>query len=144
MSWITLTTDEVVEEFNERELTALNALKGREALGGILARVVARVRGAVYAGGTVLGEDGTIPDSLALDAVALTRWRFLISVAKNEGLQTEGRKAAAEAAEERLVRVEKGELKVESGSGTAAETGLAGPSFEVKQRDFDRADEDGL
>jgi len=143
MSWVTLTTDEVVEELNDREVTALNAVKGREALGGILDRVVARVRGSVYAGGTVLGDEGTIPASLAGDAVAMARWNFLISVARNEALQTKDRRDAKDKAEERLRLVETGELRIEPASGTTT-SGTPSPSFETRTRTFTKQDQDGL
>ena len=146
MSWRTLSTDEVVEEFNDRELQSLNAIKGREALGGILERVVARVRGAVYAGGTRLGEAGTIPDALASDAVAIARWRFLISVARNEGLQTKERKEAHDAAEERLRRVEAGDMAIEGPDEDATQDNQSAPapSMTTRTLNFDKASQDGL
>lgn len=145
MSWITPTMDLVVDEMSEREVSSLNAVKGREALAGIVQRVVARVRGVVFSSGVDLGEEGTIPDSLAMDAIAIARWSFLISVAKNEALQTADRRTAAENAEDRLAKVASGELKVEPGvASSASSSGPARPSFGSREKHFGAGAEDGI
>ena len=143
--WISLTTFDVLQEMTAREVEGIAAVKGEErgaALDGILERAIARVRGAVFASGTTLGDEGTIPDSLAGDVVAIARWRLLTSVPKNEALQTEARRAAADAAEERLSLVERGTLKVEPGSGSGS--GVAMPSMGERTLNFTRDDQDGL
>lgn len=135
--WSEVTTADVMQEFNEREITLINSVRGAsvatgtagDSLTGILERTVSRVRGAVFAGGTELGDAGTIPDSLKGDAIAIARWRFLVSIAQLKPLQTADRKEECERAEKRLERVESGDLKIQGPSGAGAGTSLAGPSF---------------
>lgn len=123
MAWTTLDTSELLQEFNSRELAALDAIKGQADLAGILDRAVAEFRGAIIAGGYTLGDEGTLPDGLKSACIALARWRFLVSVGKNEALQTKERQAAHDRATTLLDKISAQEYAVESPSTGAVRTG---------------------
>ena len=112
--WITLTAADVLDEFNDSERDGYqNAQGATKTLDRITGHVVARVRGAVLAGGGVLGVDGTIPDALAGEAIAVARWRFLLALPRNPALQSAERKATHDQALEVIKDVSTGKLRVE-------------------------------
>ena len=93
--WAAPTASDVLSEFTEREKTTINSLKGTDDLAAILARVVLEIRGSIAAGGYALDVATTkIPESLFNEAIAISRWRFLISVPQFKQFQTEERKDA--------------------------------------------------
>lgn len=123
MAWTTLTTDELLQEFNAREQAALDAIKGDASLAGILDRAVAECRGAIAAGGYTLGDEGTLPDGLKSHCIALARWRFLTSVGKNEALQTQERKLAHDRAVAILDKINAQDYAVEPPTATSTRAG---------------------
>ena len=123
MAWTTLTTDELLQEFNAREQAALDAIKGDAALAGILDRAVAEFRSAITAGGYTVGDEGTLPDGLKSLCIALARWRFLVSVGKNEALQTKERKDAHDRALTILDKIVAQDYAVESPTTTGGRSG---------------------
>jgi hypothetical protein len=124
MAWHQITDQDVLEEFTPAEQAALKGIQGADSLPRVLARVIAQVRGAIRAGGYELGDDNTIPDQLDGDAVAIARWRWLISFPQLKALQTVERKQAHDDAQKRIDKVAQQEMKVESPNpGTTANSG---------------------
>jgi len=123
MAWITVTSDDILVEFNAAEKAAMDAVKGDDALASITAKVVAEFRDAVIASGHAVGEEGTMPAGLVGHAVALARWRFLLSLPRNAALQTDARKDAARRAETILDDIASGKRQVESPDGALATGG---------------------
>lgn len=104
MAWVTLTTDDVLSEFTPNEAATLRNLQGSGSGSGppyvnidvITARTIDEVRGFIAAGDYAVDEinDDTLPASLFSDAIAVARWRLLISAPQLKQLQTEERKDA--------------------------------------------------
>jgi len=112
--WITVTEESVRDEFTPQEQAALTAIQGAaERLPGIVERAVAAARGAIRAGGYALGEEGTLPDELLGDVIALARWRWLLSFPQMQRLQTAERQAAHDRAQARLEAVARQRLGVQ-------------------------------
>lgn len=115
MSWITITADDVLGEFTPQEQAALEGIQGASAqLPGLVARAVNAARGAVGAGGYALGADGTVPEQLAAEVIAIARWRWLIAFPQLQRLQTREREAAHDRGQARLDAVARQQLRVES------------------------------
>lgn len=143
MAWSEINTDDVLSEFNDTEKDKLQELQAdTQRLTAILGRTVAAFRGAIAGGGSPVGEDGTLPDQVIPDVIAIARWRWLLSIPKSETLQSEERQKLNDTGEERLQKIESGELKVERPAGPAS--GLASPSIGKKHRTFRSRSEDGL
>lgn len=112
MSWAVLNTEDVLSEFTIQEAAALRTVQGSGSGSGlpfanidtIVARVIDFVRGYITAGGYPVDPvfDNTIPLGLFQDAIAIARWRVLISTPKFLQLQTEERKKAYEDALKKL------------------------------------------
>src|SRR5579862_7631761 len=106
MSWNALTDlDVIAEAFNPTEQNSLRALQSADNLAAIVQSVVNSVRGHIIAGGNQLGPDGTIPDQLRPEAVALVRWQWLTSFPQLQKLQTPGRKAESDDAKSVLKEI---------------------------------------
>jgi len=103
MSWNTIATAEVLNEFTQAEQATLaNIQGGGSSLAGILTNVVNAARGSIVAGGNQLGPDHTIPDQLRSEVIALARWKWLNSFPQMKNLQTPARKDAATEAQDLL------------------------------------------
>ena len=114
MAWKTVTVEDVLGEFTAQEQAALKGIQGAgDELPLILARVINAVRGAIRAGGYRLGEEGTTPDQLDLEIIALTRWRWLTAFSQLQRLQTRDRRDAHDAALARLERIARQQLAIE-------------------------------
>ncbi len=115
MSWKTLTSSEVLEEFTPQEQAALKGIQGAiDRLPSILTRVVNMARGSIRAGGGTLGDDGTTPDQMDMDLIAIARWRWLIAFPQLKAMQTAERKAAHDDAMKRLDQVANQKVSIES------------------------------
>lgn len=115
MSWAILTTDDVLGEFTPQETATLKNIQGAvERLPGILANTIAVARGSIRAGGYSLGTEGTVPDQLRLDIIAIARWRWLAAFPQMKALQTDARKAAHDDAQANLKDVSNQKLNVEA------------------------------
>ena len=113
MPWHTVTVDDVMTEFTPQEQAALQAIQGAaDQLPIILQRVVSVVRGRIRAGGYALGAEGTTPDELDGDVVALARWRWLSAFPQLQRLQTTSRQQAHDAALAHLDRITRQQLAV--------------------------------
>jgi hypothetical protein len=121
MPWITLTTDDVLSEFTPNEAATLRNLQGSGSGPGyanidvITARTVDEVRGFINGAGFDVDEvsDTTLPKGLFADAIAIARWRVLISAPQLKQLQTEERKKAFDDAMAKLNRILDGKFSVE-------------------------------
>ncbi len=108
MSWGILTTQDVMSEFTLPEASSLRNLQGSGSGSGppflnidmIVVNVIDEVRGYISSGGYDLvepdmdGDPRKIPQGLFVDAIAIARWRTLISSPKLLQLQTEERREA--------------------------------------------------
>ena len=114
MAWKTVTVEDVLGELTAQEQAAL---KGIEGSGGqlplILARVVNAARGAIRAGAYRLGEEGTTPDQLDLEIIAIARWRWLTAFPQLQRLQTRDRRDAHDQALARLDMIARQKIAVE-------------------------------
>jgi len=114
MSWITLTTNEILSEMAPLEVAALQGIQGSDnLLAALLDKAVAEARGAIRAGEYRVGPEGTIPSQIAADVVAIARWRWLISFPQLTRLQTKERKDAFTGARETLKDIARQKLKIE-------------------------------
>ena len=103
MSWQTIGTADVLNEFTAQEAATLNNIQGTtEALAGIIANVVRAIRGSVVAGGNQLGPINTVPDQLRSEVIAIARWEWLTSFPALKAMQTAARKDAATEAKDLL------------------------------------------
>ncbi|MGO8678050.1 MAG: hypothetical protein ACLQVX_19580 [Limisphaerales bacterium] len=114
MAWKTVTVEDVLGEFTVEEQAALKGIQGAgDALPLILARVVNAVRGAIRAGGYRLGAEGTTPDQLDLEIVAMARWRWLTAFSQLQRLQTRDRRDAHDEALAKLDRIAQQRIAIE-------------------------------
>ena len=131
MSWRSITSTEAEEEFSPSEKAAIDVATQGEMFASILGRVVDFIRAACLAGSGAVGEAGTIPDLLRMDAVAVARWRWLCSIPSLKALQSEDRKALHDDGVKRIEKVATGDLKVEAATTAGTETLSAGNSSVV-------------
>jgi len=131
MSWKPFTTDDVKAQFTSDEIAAIALQQGTGSgpisnIEGVTAAVVAEVRDYIRSGGFDLDEDeATIPSGLFNDAIAICRWRLLISLPKTPTLETDVRERAFNAAMAKLVRISNQDFAVEPPNpDTIARAGL--------------------
>lgn len=116
MAWSAPSAGDVLTEFNSGEDAAIRAAQAVDEsnLATVLERVVAEVRDAIRSGGYPLDDDETkIPLGLHNDAIAIARWRYMLSVPKLLSLQTKERKESFDRAISKLDRIAKQEWAVE-------------------------------
>jgi hypothetical protein len=114
MAWKTVTVEDVLGELTVQEQAALKGIEGaRDQLPLILARVVNAARGAIRAGAYPLGEEGTTPDQLDLDIIAMARWRWLTAFPQLQRLQTRDRRDAHDEGLARLDRIARQKIAIE-------------------------------
>lgn len=116
--WSQLTTDDVLGEFTPVEQAVLKNIKsGKDALADIVGRVIDQVRKAYLDGGrTIDVSEATIPDGEKPRAIAIARWKLLISFPSLKFMQTADRKAANDDAQNYFMEVAKRELTGDGGS----------------------------
>src|ERR1017187_501406 len=107
MPWRAIAATDVLVEFSAAEQTKFNTVQGGSTqLAAILANVAAAFIGAMTAAAYPVNPDGSVPDQLREDIIALARWRWLISLPTvSEALQSKERKAAADSAEKNLALI---------------------------------------
>lgn len=119
MSWSSITADDVLSEFTPDEAESLRTIQGAEAdpvdnLPLILARTVAEVRDYIRSGGYALDTTGTtLPLGLHSDAIAIARWRWLISMPQLKSLETDVREKAFKRALAKLDKIAGSNFAVE-------------------------------
>src|SRR6266446_1087183 len=111
MSWEVLNTEDVLSEFTPAEAGAIRNVQGSGSGSGsgpgygdqppftnmdtIVTHTIDEVRDFIRAGGYPLDAMAhTIPIGLFSDAIAIARWRLLVSIPQLRQLQTEERKNA--------------------------------------------------
>lgn len=106
MAWNPVTIQDVLTEFTPSERQSIITIQNQDSLQAILNKVVLRMRGKIKAGGNQLDMTGqTIPDDLQEECIALTRWRWLVSIPSLKMLQTKERADAAKAADDLLNKI---------------------------------------
>ncbi len=119
--WQVLAASEVLSELTTSERLGLQKLLGtaEPPASAIVERVIAEVRDYIRSGGYAIDEsaDNTLPLGLHSDAIAIARWRYLISIPAAKTLQTDARKEAVEHALEKLAKVAAQEFAVEPPGG---------------------------
>jgi hypothetical protein len=126
MSWLTFTEDDVTDQFTEAEAAVIQAVQssGASKLPGIVSKTIAQVRDDIRSGGYALDEDAaTIPEGLHNDAIAIARWKLLITLPSNEDIQTKDRKAESDQALAKLKRISEGKYSVEPPTGAPGGSG---------------------
>lgn len=119
MSWSSITTDDVLSEFTPDEAASLRTIQGAQAdpvdnLPLILARTVAEVRDYIRSGGYALDTTSTtLPLGLHSDAIAIARWRWLISMPQLKSLETDVREKAFKRALAKLDKIAGSNFAVE-------------------------------
>jgi phage gp36-like protein len=120
MSWETPTADDVLSEFTPTELATITTLMGGAPLNNtgklstIVTRTIAEIRGYIRSGDFDLDPDASkIPLELFTAAIAIARWRLLISAPQLKQLQTDDRKDAYKEAIKKLEQIAEGILEVE-------------------------------
>lgn len=154
MAWTTLTVETLKTRNAGAEITALqeSALADGQSdpVPEIIAMVIDEVRGYIATAEIPLGAASTIPSKLVL--AAINRIRFEAATRLPGGsLLDDDRRAANTAAVKLLERVADGKYAVEEPETEDTETIAAGvtPSYTTTnppqgQRNFDRADQDGI
>lgn len=126
MSWETITAADVTDQFTEVEAATIQAVQssGDSKLPGIVTRVIAQVRDDIRSGGYALDEDDTtIPEGLHNDAIAIARWKLLITLPANEEIQSKARKQENDEALDKLKRISNSKYSVEPPTGAPGGSG---------------------
>lgn len=118
MSWSTIASAEVLNEFTPAEQAALNNIQATQptassALDTILNSTVQAARGAIIAGQNALDLPNTIPDQIRQDVIAIARWKWLNSFPALKALQTKGREKAHDDGQATLKAIAARDIKVE-------------------------------
>lgn len=119
-NWVTPISSDVLSEFTTAEVATINNLLGggsliTSRLDQILIRTVAEIRDYIRSGRYDVDiSENTVPLSLVTDAIAISRWRFLLSVPLLKQLQTEDRKDAMTRGMDKLKAIGRQEFVPES------------------------------
>jgi hypothetical protein len=101
MSWRTLTAEDVLEELAPQEAAMMRNIAGNKAA-SIVSRAIGEMRGAIAGGGYGLGDEGSVPDGLRSDTIAVARWRWLVAFPVLAKMQTKERQSAYNDARQRM------------------------------------------
>lgn len=125
--WTELTAADVTDQFTVAEAAVIEAVRGDtgDKLPGIVTKVIAQVRDDIRSGGYALDADeATIPAGLHNDAIAIARWKLLVTLPADEDIQSKERKGEKDDALAKLKRISEGKYSVEP--PTAAPGGEGG------------------
>ena len=140
MSWVTLSTTDVLAAFSAPEKAAYDAAAAADNMAAIVADVAEEVRGYVGVKAS-LPTGSTIPARLVSTAVAVARYRFLASL-PSQRLITDARQREYNDALRRLQSVASGTFAIDD--ATTGETQTVSPRFTDRTRYFSRGDYDGI
>jgi len=126
--WLPLTTQEVLNQFNDSELQAYDTAKGDTAstsLPDIIAKVMDQITDAYATAARLVDTttglapaSGTIPAGDKNRAIAIARWKYLLAIPTGKSL-AENRAADGKKAEEYFVMIAKREIKPAAGVAIA-------------------------
>lgn len=152
-AWVTISINDVLSGLTLREredfgTTSVDA-DVPDRLTGILADLTAEIRGyvATWPQNTISADPSKIPPSFRARAVAIARWRLLVSVPDyNPG---DARKAEYEAAESFFKRVADGKIRPEPADDAVENTvptekPFPRPRIRSRERRFTRETQDGI
>lgn len=114
--WSELTAADVQDQFTAAEAAVIEVVQGDvgDKLPGIVAKVIAQVRDDIRSGGYALDADELkIPAGLHNDAIAIARWKLLVTLPSAEDIQSKERKAENDDALAKLRRISEGKYSVE-------------------------------
>ena len=110
--WTTPTAAAALLSGPERD--SLAAIPGAgDQLQTILEQEIAATRGAILAGGGRLDQEGTLPEQIIPDVLAVVAWRYLLVFPALRALQTPERMSAYADARATLQAIAQGRQKVE-------------------------------
>ena len=110
--WSTPSKDDAL--ISPQEKASLSAIAGAaDALQRILDQEIAAARGAILAGGGRVDQDGTVPDQIIPDLLAIAAWRYLNSYPALKSLQTAERKRLYQDARALMKQISRSEVRVE-------------------------------
>jgi len=130
MSWNTLSAADAL--LSPQEKTSLATIaSGADQLQKIADREIAAWRGAILAGGGRVDQDGTLPDQILPEVLAVIAWRYLLAYPELKKLQTDERRQLYGDALALKQEISAGRQKVElPASGQALST--TGPMGQVE------------
>ena len=152
-AWVTLTTNDVLAglTLREREDFATTSVDAAvpDRLEALLADLTAEIRGyiATWPQNSLSADPAKIPPSFRARAVAIARWRILVSVPEYD--PGDARKLEYEAAEAFFRRVTDGKIRPEPADDAVApevpqEAHHATPRILSRPRRFTRRHQDGI
>jgi hypothetical protein len=117
LGWTTLTTDDVLAQFNDSETSAYDTAKNDPKsadLPDIIGKVVAQVWDAWNNGGRNVDVQGsgTIPNSEKNRAISVVRWLYLLALPTGQSLCTKERQKLHDDALAYWEKIAKREIKV--------------------------------
>jgi hypothetical protein len=117
-TWSELKTDDVMGQFTAVEQAVLKNIGGADKLAGIVQGVIDQVRKAYLDGGRGVdaASDSSIPDGEKNRAIAIARWKLLISFPALKSMQTADRKTAHDDAQTYFLEVSSRKQTGEGGS----------------------------
>ena len=126
--WLPLTTQEVLNQFNDSELQAYDTAKGDTAstsLPDIINKVMDQITDAYSAAGRLfdtvaqaIPATGSIPAGDKNRAIAIVRWKYLLAIPTGKSL-AENRADDGKKAEEYFLLIAKREIKPAAGVAVA-------------------------
>jgi hypothetical protein len=138
--WSALTVQEVLNQFNDSEVSAYESAQGDAqgvSLADIVAKVMDQVADAYAKGGQLIDAttglapaSGTIPPGEKNRAIAIARWKYLLSIPTGKGL-AENRADEAKRAEDYLNQIARREIRAPGG------VAIARPGRCVNTKSFD-------
>lgn len=120
MPWLAFTAQNVIDQLSDTEHAAVvDALGGAVSkLDAVVSQVTAQIREDILAGDYALhANTDLIPGGLVNDAIAITRWKLLLSLPGCDHLQTDQRKEEYKASMDKLRLIAAGKRKVEPPAG---------------------------
>jgi hypothetical protein len=151
MAWRTISIDDV--RLTPAEKAALQNIQDSTTVGAeVLTNVIGEFRDTIEAGGTTVGDAGTVPDLVRLHVINRTRWLWLTEFPTLKALQTAERSKLNDAAEKMLADLSARDVMVPPGDGSDADQS-PGPAFGTRggtrttdpaEREFTRPNQDGI
>ncbi len=152
-AWVTLTESDVLNSMTVREredfLKVSTAAEQPDRLPGILADLVAEIRGYIksWSQNTLSADPNKIPDSMRGRALAVARWRALITMGSFD--PNEARKAEWESAEKFFRQVAAGDIRPERADDAIVpdvptKESYPVPKIKGRRRLFTRRTQDGI